>query len=123
MPSVFSLSIASCAPGKTKHLLLAIGGEAVGDANGEIVGQGAVAGCRECNRVPGFSELQPPCGFRIGPEVARESQHRGCDLLRLQLRQLCCELFGDRVLGDLGPAIGRENGVVHVDQHGAGQWP
>ena len=113
--------------GKHEHLLVAIGGQAVGEPDRKIDRQRGMAGGGKRGKsvlddeLPRFGELQSPAGFRRRPELAAGIQHRRGDLLRRQRRQLVGEFRRDLVPGDLGAAIGRQDGVVHVDQHRAGQ--
>jgi len=51
--------------------------------------------------------------------TARNDDHGG-NLLRRQRRQFAGKLGCDLVPGDLGAAIGRQDGFIHVDQHRAG---
>ena len=62
-----------------------------------------------------------PGGLGGGPELARKGQDRRRDPRRRQRRQLIGEFLSDLVPGYLGPAIGRQDGIIHVDQHCAGE--
>ncbi len=71
--------------------------------------------------VAGFVEFQPP--FRTGgrPEVSAGVNDRRGHLLRRQRRKFVGKFARDVVPGNIGAAIGRQDGLIHVDQHRAGQ--
>src|ERR1700726_121315 len=69
--------------------------------------------------MPGLSELEPPLRRRGRPEAACGIDDRRGDLLRRQRRKFAGKFARHLVPGDIGTAIGRQDGVIHVDQHGA----
>jgi hypothetical protein len=69
--------------------------------------------------MPGFGELKPPLRGCGRPKPASGIDDRRGDLLRRQRRKFAGKFRRHVVPGDMGTAIGRQNGVIHIDQHGA----
>src|SRR6476660_10458722 len=73
--------------GKDEHLLFAVGREAVGEPNRQVLrqrpaGRGERGKSASYDFVAGFLELEPPFGPGVRPELARRVEDRSSDLLR-----------------------------------------
>ena len=112
---------------KHERLILAIDRETIGDPYRKLFGKAGFAGGRERGKTvlhrdpPGFVKLQPPHRLGGGPEFPGLEQDRLGDLAGRVRRQFVGEFGSDDVPGDFGTPIGRQDGVVHVDQHRARQ--
>jgi len=113
---------------KYEHLFLAKGREAVGNPYREFprkcrpggIGKGGKAALDHLS--PGLSEFQPPLRFRNSPELPCKIENRGSDQLRRMRGEFAGKFRRDGVPCQFGPAVGRQDGIIHVDQHRAGQF-
>jgi hypothetical protein len=107
-----------------EHLLFAIGGEAVGKPYRKIMGEGGLASGGKHGKsipddlVPCFGEFQSPSCFPVAQNLRAEST-----IAAGPVAATAVQIAGSSTVtcsGNLGAAIGRWDGLVHVDQHRAG---
>ena len=113
--------------GEDEHLLFAVGREAVAEPYRQIQRQAAWPAAASAANPP----LTTSC--RASSSFSRHAASAVAQNLRPEstiAAATCCDDSGaefagkfrrDVVPGDIGAAVGRQDGVVHVDQHRAGQ--